>query len=139
MALGRLLATNLQGGDVVALYGNLGAGKTVLVHGICHGLGIDLDQVTSPTYTIVHEYRDASIPVYHLDAYRIKRLDEFYEFGYEEYFFGDGVTLIEWADKVESLLPVHAIRIRVEHAGGDVRRVSYVLEAEGSTSTIGEA
>lgn len=138
MALGRVLATNLRGGDVVALYGNLGTGKTVLVRGICQGLGIDPVRVTSPTYTIVHEYRDASIPVYHFDAYRIERLDEFFEFGYEEYFFGDGVSLIEWADRIEPLLPERALRIRVEHAGGDVRRVSHVIEAEGSTSALAE-
>ncbi len=126
LALGRALATRLERGDVVALYGNLGAGKTVLVRGICLGLGIQPSRITSPTFTIVHEYEDAPMPVYHFDAYRIRRIGEFYEIGYDEYFFGGGVSLVEWADKVESLLPDHALRIRVEHAGGDVRRVSRI-------------
>lgn len=121
--LGRKLAGRLVPGNVVALYGDLGAGKTVLVRGICDGLGIDPDEVTSPTFTIVHEYRDAGTPVYHFDAYRVERLDEFYGLGYEEYFFGDGISIVEWADRIEPLIPDSAIRIRIEHEGGDARRI----------------
>lgn len=128
--MGRALAESLQAGDIVALYGNLGAGKTVFVGGICDELGLDPAAVTSPTFTIVHEYQGASMPVYHFDAYRVDRVDEFYGLGYEEYFFGDGVTIVEWADRVEPLLPDHAIRIRIEHAGGDDRRIVHLPAAE---------
>lgn len=121
--LGRALAEFLQRGDVVALYGNLGAGKTVLVRGMCAGLDLDPAQITSPTFTIVHEYQGGRLPVYHFDAYRLERIEEFYGFGYEEYFFGDGISVIEWADRIEPLLPDHAIRIRIEHSGGDDRRI----------------
>lgn len=122
-ALGRRLAAGLEPGDVVALYGNLGAGKTVLVRGICEAFGMDPERITSPTFTIVHEYSAARFPVYHFDAYRIERTDEFYGIGYEEYFFGDGVSIVEWADRVEVLIPDHAIRLRIEHEGGDERRI----------------
>lgn len=124
--LGRRLARILAPGDVVALYGDLGAGKTVLVRGICEGLGLDPDEVTSPTFTILHEYCDARAPIYHFDAYRVERLDEFYGLGYEEYFFGDGISIVEWADRVEPLIPDHAIRIRIDHEGGDCRRIALV-------------
>lgn len=121
--LGRALARTLRSGDVVALYGNLGAGKTVLVGGVCEGLGLDLSLVTSPSFTILHEYRGALLPVFHFDAYRVERIDEFFGLGYEEYFFGDGISIIEWADRIESLLPDYAIRIRIEHVGDDDRRI----------------
>lgn len=122
VALGRRLAPRLQPGDVLALYGDLGAGKTHLVKGLCDGLGIAADAVSSPTFTIVNEYAGA-LPVYHFDAYRIERPDEFFELGYEAYFFGDGVTVIEWPERVEALIPEHAIRLRLSHAGEDRRRV----------------
>lgn len=134
LALGRTLAEKLVPGDIVALYGNLGAGKTVFVRGICSGLGIDASSVTSPTFTILHEYGDArgrgggAMPVYHFDAYRIEHVDEFYGIGYDEYFFGEGVSLVEWAEKIETLLPDHAIRIRIDHAGGDLRRLRRVIQ-----------
>lgn len=124
--VGRRLARSLAPGDVVALYGDLGAGKTVLVRGICEGLGLEPGEVTSPTFTIVHEYREAPAPVYHFDAYRVERLDEFYGLGYEEYFFGDGISIVEWADRIEPLIPDHAIRIRIDHEGGDLRRIALV-------------
>jgi tRNA threonylcarbamoyladenosine biosynthesis protein TsaE len=126
--LGRRMAEALRPGDVVALYGDLGAGKTHLAKGVCAGLGIEPERVTSPTFTLIQEY-DGRLPVYHFDAYRIERIDEFYQLGYEEYFFGDGVTLLEWPDRVEPLVPGDAIRIRLSHAGGDRRRVEI---AEGS-------
>lgn len=124
--IGRALAGSLSRGDLVALYGNLGAGKTVFVRGLCAGLGLDAAVVTSPTFTIVHEYYDARLPIYHFDAYRVERIAEFYGLGYEEYFFGDGVTVVEWADRIEPLLPTTAIRIRIEHAGGDERRIGRI-------------
>lgn len=122
-ALGRSLAERLGAGDVVALYGDLGAGKTVLTKGIGAGLGIDPESVNSPSFTILNEYVPGTLPLYHFDAYRIERVEEFFDLGYEEYFYGDGVCVVEWAEKVERLLPPDALRIRMEHEEGDRRRV----------------
>lgn len=122
-ALGRSLAERLGAGDVVALYGDLGAGKTVLTKGIGAGLGIDPEAVNSPSFTILNEYVPGTLPLYHFDAYRIERVEEFFDLGYEEYFYGDGVCVVEWAEKVERLLPPDALRIRMEHEEGDRRRV----------------
>jgi tRNA threonylcarbamoyladenosine biosynthesis protein TsaE len=127
IALGRRLAAALQPGDVVALYGDLGAGKTHLVKGICAGLGVAPAAVTSPTFTLVNEYR-GDLPVFHFDAYRVERPDEFFDLGYEDYFFGDGVSLVEWPERVEGLIPPEAIRLRLAHGGGDVRRVEVADE-----------
>ncbi len=122
-ALGRSLAERLGAGDVVALYGDLGAGKTVLTKGIGAGLGIDPEAVNSPSFTILNEYMPGTLPLYHFDAFRIERVEEFFDLGYEEYFYGDGVCVVEWAEKVERLLPPDALRIRMEHEKGDRRRV----------------
>ncbi len=122
VALGRRLADVLEPGDVVALYGDLGAGKTHLVKGLCAGLGVPAASVSSPTFTLVNEY-DGALPVYHFDAYRIERTEEFFELGYETYFFGDGVCLVEWPERVDALIPDHAIRLQLTHLGGDRRRI----------------
>ncbi len=122
-ALGHQLAAHLHPGDIVALYGDLGAGKTHLVKGICAACGIPEASVTSPTFTIVNEYPGDRFPLYHFDAYRIERVEEFFELGYEEYFFGDGVCLIEWPERVEPLLPEETIRLRLEHLGATERRI----------------
>lgn len=123
MALGRRLAEALEPGDVVALHGDLGAGKTHLVKGICDGLGIDPAEATSPTFTIVNEYHGV-VPVYHVDAYRIRRIEEFYELGYDSFFFGDGITLIEWPERIAPLIPADSLVVRLEHLGGERRRIT---------------
>lgn len=124
-ALGKRIASHLKLGDVVALYGEVGAGKTHLAKGICAHFGVDPEDVNSPTFTLVNEY-DASFakqsfPLYHFDAYRIDDIEEFYSIGYEDYFFGDGICLIEWADRIEALLPPETIRIFGEHGENDSR------------------
>lgn len=100
---GMWLASKLKCGDVVALIGELGSGKTVFIQGVCQGLGVKVP-VTSPTFTLIHEY-EGKWPVYHFDFYRINSVEEMTELGCEEYFYGDGVSLIEWADKVLEVLP----------------------------------
>ena len=129
MALGERLAAQLQAGDVVALYGDLGAGKTHLVKGIARGLEVDEAAVSSPTFTIVQEY-DGALPIYHIDAYRIQHPSEFFELGYEDYLYGSGLCLIEWPTRVEALLPDDTLRLRLTHRGGDQRLIEH--EGQGA-------
>ena len=95
---GEELARTLKPGDVIALIGDLGTGKTTLTKYIARELGI-MQAITSPTFTIICEYKDGRLPLYHFDVYRLNSADEMLELGYEEYFFGDGVCIVEWADK----------------------------------------
>lgn len=111
------LAQRLEPGDIVCLYGELGAGKTAFCQGALKALGVK-EQVTSPTFTIVHEYQ-GQIPVYHFDVYRVHGPDDMFEIGYEEYFFGKGVCFIEWAELIEELLPEHCIRVWMSYAEDD--------------------
>ncbi len=97
------LAKTLKAGDVLCMYGDLGAGKTAFVQGLAKGLGID-GHVTSPTFTIVNEYY-GRLPMYHFDVYRVADSDEMYEIGYEEYIFGEGVSVIEWPQLIADILP----------------------------------
>ena len=105
---GRSLAKQLRTGSVVALIGPLGSGKTVLIQGICSGLGVE-KVVTSPSFVIINEYpgrlHRSPIWIYHFDLYRLENVEEFIKLGYEEYFYGKGITLIEWAEKVKPFLP----------------------------------
>ncbi len=103
-AFGESWATDLTGGEIFALHGVLGAGKTQLVKGLARGLGYKGD-VTSPTFTIVHEYRGGRLPLYHLDLYRLKDENAGIDIGLEEYLPSDGVTVIEWPERLASILP----------------------------------
>ena len=112
-ALGEQLGRMAQPGDIFCLEGDLGVGKTVFTQGFASGLGIS-GPVNSPTFTIVQEYEEGRIPLYHFDVYRIGDPEEMDEIGYEEYFFGEGVCLIEWASLVEELIPEEACWVRIE-------------------------
>jgi tRNA threonylcarbamoyladenosine biosynthesis protein TsaE len=114
--LGRALAAVLPAGAVVALIGTLGAGKTRLVQAIAAASGVDPAIVVSPTFVLVHEYA-GNRPIYHFDAYRLKDDDEFLALGPEEYFDSDGVTLVEWADRVERCLPPDYVEVRIDVIG----------------------
>lgn len=116
------LGKRLQKGDIVALIGDLGTGKTALTKAIARGLGIT-ETITSPTFTIVQEYTGGRLPLYHFDVYRIQEPEEMYELGYEEYFFGEGVCVIEWADLIEELLPGETKVIRLEYGSGESERI----------------
>jgi tRNA threonylcarbamoyladenosine biosynthesis protein TsaE len=112
-AIGEQFGQTLKPGDVVALIGDLGAGKTCLTQGIARGVGIFTDQVVnSPSYTLINEYEGA-IPVYHIDLYRLEHHGEIVELGLEEYLEGDGICIIEWADRMLELLPKHHIRLQI--------------------------
>lgn len=121
-AFGMKLAEKLVPGDVVALVGNLGTGKTTLSKYIARGLGID-EPITSPTFTIVQEYHQGRLPLYHFDVYRIGDIEEMYEMGYEEYFFGEGVSLVEWADMIEEIIPEDAKIIFIEYGAEEGQRI----------------
>lgn len=123
LALGRRLAERLGPGDVLALRGDLGAGKTHLAKGVAAGLGIDPDAVTSPTFTIVQEHDGGRLPLLHLDLYRIESDAELARLGLDELLDGDAVALVEWPERGGGWLPEHAVWLRLSHAGGDRRRV----------------
>jgi tRNA threonylcarbamoyladenosine biosynthesis protein TsaE len=114
---GRTLGALLRPGDVIALIGDLGAGKTTLTQGIAQGMGIDLP-VTSPTFTLLHEYPGA-IPLFHFDPYRLESAEEARDMGLDEYFTRQGVVVVEWADKVLSLLPAERLLIELVFAEED--------------------
>ncbi len=111
---GHKLAGELKAGQVVALTGDLGAGKTTLSKAIAEGLNIT-EPISSPTFTIIKEYESGDIPLYHFDVYRLSDPEELYELGYEEYFFGKGITVVEWADKVMDLIPDDAVKIEIKY------------------------
>ncbi len=122
------LAKKLKPGDVIALIGDLGTGKTTLTKSIAEGLGIS-EMITSPTFTIVQEYTEGRIPLYHFDVYRINELEEMYELGYEEYFFGQGVCVVEWADQIIALLPEDSIMIRIAYGVCEGERIYHITGA----------
>ena len=122
LQFGERLGRELQRGDVIALYGDLGAGKTVLVKGIARGLGIT-HEVTSPTFTLVHEYGGGRLPVFHIDLYRLDNLEQALAIGIEEYLGGPGVTAIEWSEKIEPLLPAKSKRVRIRALDDTTRRI----------------
>ena len=100
--LGSRMAELMEPGDFIALDGDLGAGKTLMTQGMAKGLGVN-EEIVSPTFTIIHEYETGRLPLYHMDVYRLKHPDEMYDLGYEEYFYGEGVTVVEWAKIIEPL------------------------------------
>ncbi|ABN52997.1 MAG TPA: tRNA (adenosine(37)-N6)-threonylcarbamoyltransferase complex ATPase subunit type 1 TsaE [Hungateiclostridium thermocellum] len=110
---GKKLGVLLKKGDIVCITGDLGTGKTVLTNGIASALGID-EYITSPTFTIVNEYEKGDISLYHFDVYRISDPEEMFEIGFEEYLYGDGIVVIEWADLIKSILPDENIWITIE-------------------------
>ncbi|MDR0570864.1 MAG: tRNA (adenosine(37)-N6)-threonylcarbamoyltransferase complex ATPase subunit type 1 TsaE [Clostridiales Family XIII bacterium] len=117
-AFGVSIGEKLKPGAVVGLVGDLGAGKTTLVKAIARGLEIE-EEVTSPTFTIMRVYEGGRLPLYHFDVYRLSSPEELRELDYEDYFYGDGVTVVEWADLVETSLPEDAIIINIEYCQGE--------------------
>lgn len=125
-ALGRQIGEQAKPGEVYTLIGDLGVGKTVFTQGLAAGLGIT-EAVNSPTFTIVQVYEDGRIPFYHFDVYRIGDVEEMDEVGYEDYVYGEGVSLIEWANLIEEILPEHYRRITIEknpEKGFDYRKIT---------------
>ncbi len=125
-ALGMKMGQEAKPGDVYTLVGDLGVGKTVLTQGIAEGLGID-EAICSPTFTIVQVYEEGRMPFYHFDVYRIGDIEEMDEIGYEDYFYGEGLTMIEWANLIEEILPEKRKEITIEkdlEKGFDYRKIT---------------
>lgn len=132
-ALGQKIGALAKPGSIFALNGDLGVGKTVFTKGLARGLEIT-EEVNSPTFTIVQVYDDGRVPMYHFDVYRIGDISEMDEIGYEDYFYGDGVCLVEWAELIEELMPEETIYITIEKAldkGFDYRKITISEQIEG--------
>ena len=128
---GKSLGQQAKAGTVYTLIGDLGVGKTVLTQGLAKGLEIQ-EPISSPTFTIVQVYEEGRLPLYHFDVYRIGDVEEMYEVGYEEYVYGDGLTMIEWANLIEDILPPCRKEILIEkdlEKGFDYRRIT-ITEVE---------
>ena len=126
--LGREMGRNAQPGDIYTLIGDLGVGKTVFTQGIAEGLEIE-ESICSPTFTIVQVYEEGRMPFYHFDVYRIGDVEEMDEIGYEDYFYGEGLCMIEWANLIEEILPSKRKEITIEkdlEKGFDYRKITIV-------------
>jgi len=123
-AIGRQVAENIGVGSILALKGDLGSGKTLFVKGVVAGLGSSAD-VTSPTFTIVHEYRGGRLPVYHFDLFRVENPQALARLGLDDYFFGDGISVIEWADRFREFVPEQARWIFFEIKSETQRAITF--------------
>ncbi|WP_249322843.1 tRNA (adenosine(37)-N6)-threonylcarbamoyltransferase complex ATPase subunit type 1 TsaE [Wansuia hejianensis] len=118
--LGKLL----KSGDILCLNGDLGAGKTTMTKSI--GIGLDVEEyITSPTFALINQYR-GRIPVYHFDVYRLENVDELYDLGFDEYFFGNGVCIIEWAEKINKMIPKEKIVINIQKGNNENERILHI-------------
>ena len=122
----RQFVGQLGDSKVLAFYGKMGAGKTTFIKAVCEELGVD-DVITSPTFAIVNEYRSATSGelIYHFDFYRIKKLDEVYDMGYEDYFYSGSLCFIEWPELIESLLPEDAVKVTIAENPDGMRSISF--------------
>lgn len=132
-ALGKKIGELAKPGQIYTLMGDLGVGKTVFTQGVAAGLDIT-EPISSPTFTIIQEYESGRLPFYHFDVYRIGDIEEMEEIGYDDYFFGQGICLIEWADLITEILPESLIEVKIEknlEEGFDYRKITVKgLEAE---------
>ena len=126
---GKKLGNLLQSGDLLSLTGDLGAGKTTLTKSIGIGLGVE-DYITSPTFTLINEY-EGRVKVYHFDVYRLEDEEDLLDLGYEDYFYSNGVTIVEWGDKVENILPSDRINLEIEK-GEDQDERMVTLSGQGN-------
>ncbi len=129
-AIGKKIGEKARAGQILCLDGDLGTGKTVFTQGVAAGLGVE-EAVNSPTFTILQIYEEGRIPLYHFDVYRIADLEEMEEIGYEEYFYGEGICLIEWASLIGEQIPSSAIWITLEkelEKGFDYRRLTVMTQ-----------
>lgn len=133
--IGQHLGMSAQAGSTLALSGNLGAGKTRLAKAVAVGLGVNSEDVTSPTFVLVQEYA-GRLPVYHFDTYRLKDVDEFLDLGAEELLYGRGVCLVEWADRVADALPVDCLHLHIEAIAPTERELRFTARGEQSQAWL---
>lgn len=120
----RTFINNMGDARVFAFYGSMGAGKTTFIKAICRCMGVE-DVITSPTFSIVNEYSAGERTIYHFDFYRIKKLEEVYDMGYEEYFYSGNTCFLEWPELIEDILPDDAVRVKIECADDETRTVRF--------------
>lgn len=120
----RTFINNMGDARVFAFYGSMGAGKTTFIKAICRCMGVE-DVITSPTFSIVNEYSASERTIYHFDFYRIKKLEEVYDMGYEEYFYSGNTCFLEWPELIEDILPDDAVRVKIECADDETRTVRF--------------
>lgn len=113
LKIGKEIAKNLRKGDILCLFGELGSGKTALTKGIAAGLGVRKNKVISPSFVLIRQYNSGRIPLYHFDLYKLKAMQDILTLGYEEYFYNEGITVIEWAGRLECLLPKEYLKIKI--------------------------
>ncbi len=113
LKIGKQIAKNLQRGDIICLFGELGSGKTALTKGIAAGLGIKKNTVISPSFVLLRQYNAGNIPLYHFDLYKLNNPEDIFFLGYEEYLYDKGITVIEWADRLKYLLPKEYLKIKL--------------------------
>jgi len=130
LKIGKKIAASLCTGDIICLFGELGSGKTALVKGIAQGLGINKEQVVSPSFVLLRAYAKAKLPLYHFDLYRLKAAQDIRGLGYEEYFYAQGVSVIEWADRLGYFLPQECLKIELFHKSKAQRLLKF--SASGS-------
>ena len=136
ISIGEVIGEKLEPGDVIALIGELGAGKTCLTQGLAHGLGVGARwRITSPTFTLINEY-PGRVPVVHMDIYRLSGAGDLAEMGYEEYFFGGNVVIIEWAEKIREILPEHTIYLEIDYVDETSRAIRISGKPERSEKII---
>jgi tRNA threonylcarbamoyladenosine biosynthesis protein TsaE len=135
--IGEMLGRKLAAGDTVCLYGDLGAGKTSFSYGIALGLEVRDQYITSPTFTFVNEYR-GRVPFYHIDLYRLKGADELEGIGFEEYIDSDGVTVIEWAERAEDVLPEECLSVYLTSVTETTREIGFLGEGERYSAIVEE-
>lgn len=124
--IGKSISKGLKVGDIVCLFGELGSGKTVLTKGIASGLGIEPDKVISPTFILLRRHLNGRLPLNHFDLYRLKSMNDILNLGYEEYFYGDGATVIEWADRLKGITPNEFLKVEILHRGLSQREIKIV-------------
>src|SRR3989338_1082805 len=133
--LGARLATLLKSGDIICLFGDLGSGKTTFTKGIAEGLKIDPDRVSSPSFTLLNEY-EGRLALFHLDLYRLEKLEEILAVGYEEYFYGDGVCVVEWAQRLGNLLPENHLHVHFFNKESDERLIRFSAYGERADAVL---
>ena len=137
--IGRTIGRGLRGGELVLLEGELGLGKTVLAKGIAVGLGVDRDEVTSPSYTLVQEYEGGRVPLFHLDLYRLETVEDLGSIGLEEILAGGGVVLVEWGERLPAYLRRGAVRIRLHDVGEGSRQIEVLPDDQVATDPGADA